>query len=321
MVKIFLKFALAAIILYWLIAEGKLDLGLIKKSIQNPGFFVLGMFLVSTQLVIGAYRLGFLLKIKSDKIKCNKLIGIQWIGQLFATVLPGAFTSDLLKIGYIKGLDNKLSKSYIVFAILLDRLIGLNSLLFLSGVSSLIFYSKLVVLSPSMEKIIFVNVILFIMSILGMALIFLKKSHQDFLMNFIPNEKLKGIAVEIWRLKEHKKTFFGTYLVSVCGHILSMLAFWIINIPFFQSPITLDYFLTLLPLGYLAVVIPISPGGIGVGHAAFSTLFNFIGQTNGASLYNVYWVMCLIISLFGMIPFVLHKSKLSGAHSSQERDR
>lgn len=310
MLKTILKIILAAGILYWLISQGKLDFGLITKSFKNPGYFIVGIVLVSTQLLMGAYRLGFLLNVKSQKLSGKQLISVQWIGQLFAAVLPGAFTSDLLKIGYIRNLDPKLSKSYILFAILIDRLIGLNSLLFIAGISSLIFFNKLITLNPVMQGLIYLNLILFLCSILGMSLFFLKKSYQDLLLKFIPTEKLKNIAIEVWKLQDHKEKFFWAYVASILGHILSITAFWVINIPFFEGPVSMEYFSTLIPLGQLAVVIPISPGGIGVGHAAFSSLFNFIGHHNGASLYNVYWVMCLVISLFGVFPFVFSKSKL-----------
>ena len=316
MLKLFFKFILAAAILYWLISQGKLDFSLIKYSFQEPVYFALGFCMVSAQLLLGAYRFGLLIRIKSEHIKGGKLIGIQWISQFFATVLPGAFTSDLIKIGYVKRLDERLSKSYIVFAMLLDRVIGLNSLLFLAGVTSLIFYKQLIGLSPAMSKLILINITLFVISIFSMSLLFIKKSHQDFLLRFIPGGRVKDLAIEVWKLQE-RQAFFRSYVMSILGHMLSITAFWIINIPFFQSPLSLEYFFTLIPLGHLAVVIPISPGGIGIGHAAFATLFGFIGHSNGASLYNVYWVLCLLISLLGIIPFFLYKSKEKGSRCHQ----
>lgn len=307
MLKTILKIAIAIGILYWLISQGKLDFSLIGESFRSPKFFIISSILVSLQLLIGAYRLGFLLKIKSQNIRGRNLISAQWIGQLFSTVLPGAFTSDILKVGYIKKVDQNLSRSYILFSILIDRIIGLNSLLLIAGISSLIFYSKLITLNPMVEKIILLNIILFVLSLLGMSLIFLKTEHQNKLLKFVPTQKLKSMASEVWVLSEYKLQFFWAYLASILGHMLSLTAFWVINYPFFEHPISLEYITTLIPIGHIAVVIPISPGGVGVGHAAFATLFQFINHSNGASLYNVYWIMCLIINLFGIIPFVFDK--------------
>lgn len=307
MFKGMLKVFVAIGILYWLFMQGKLDFGLIGQSFLNPFYIIVGGLLISLQLLLGVYRFGCLLSIKSKRIDKRELIGVQWIAQLFSTVLPGAFTSDLVKIRYVKDLDPTVSKSYILFIIFLDRLIGLNSLLFISGVASFVFFNELTKLNSSMENVIYLNIFLFIFSFLGMLLIFLKKEHQGVVLQVLPGQKLKIIANSIWSFGEYKKIFIYTYLTSVLGHLLSITAFSVVNMPFFEKKLSVSYLVTLIPLGQLAVVIPVSPGGIGVGHAAFSTLFHFINHSNGASLYNLYWFMCLIINLLGIFPFIFKK--------------
>lgn len=309
MLKTLLKIILAAGILYWLIVQGKLDFKLVLDTFRNPQYLIIAATLIAFQLFIAAYRFAFLIRIKTNKIKTSSYFSMHWISQLFSTILPGAFTSDLIKIGYINKNDPQVSKAYILFSIFIDRIIGLNSLLFVAGMTSLIFYSELIELHPMMGKIIFVNIFLFLISLFGMNLIFLNEKNQKKLLKIIPSKKLKDLAVEIWKLKTHFKNFLWAYIASIIGHLLGVLAFYIVNIPFFEQPIKLKYLATLIPLGQLAVVIPISPGGIGVGHAAFASLFNFIHHSNGASLYNVYWIMLLIVSLFGIFPFILKKQE------------
>ena len=49
----------------------------------------------------------------------------------------------------------------------------------------------------------------------------------------------------------------------------------------------------------IVTAVPLGPGGMGVGHVAFSQLFNYLGATNGADLFNIFWVTMLSINLLG----------------------
>ena len=51
--------------------------------------------------------------------------------------------------------------------------------------------------------------------------------------------------------------------------------------------------------------IPIAPAGLGVGHAAFHTLFGYFGIKDGASLFNIYFIFVIMTNLTGIIPYLL----------------
>lgn len=307
MIKTILKIIVAFLIFYWLINSGKLDFGLVLESLKHPLSIIFGITLIMIQVTAAAFRFGFLLRTRSPDLSFKKIIGIQWIAQLFSTVLPGGFTSDLMKIGYVREMDVKLSKSFIFFIMLLDRIIGLSSLLFISGVMSLLFFKELTSLNSMMERLIILNISLFILTLVGGGLFFANERVQPLIISFIPGQRFKNLAKEMWSYSKHIKLILIAYLLNVCSHLIGILAFWIVTKPFYEAPISFKFLATLIPIGFLSTVIPISPGGIGVGHAAFSTLFNFIHQTNGASLYNIFWIMLIITNCIGVFPFLLRK--------------
>ena len=74
-------------------------------------------------------------------------------------------------------------------------------------------------------------------------------------------------------------------------------------------------------LGSLASALPIAPGGLGVGHAAYDKLFEFAGLTGGANVFNVFCLSMLALSLSGAIPYVFAKSKLPSRDEAQEFSR
>jgi len=65
--------------------------------------------------------------------------------------------------------------------------------------------------------------------------------------------------------------------------------------------------LAFIPIGLMTLALPVAPSGLGVGHAIFQKLFELSAITNGASLFNLYFVVCLVVNIFGVIPYLTSK--------------
>ena len=106
-------------------------MGLVKKSF-SAGYYWLGcLAILIVQDVVSAFRWKILLEIKTGtKLPALSMIRLTWIGLFFNSFLPGAVTGDFIKLLYAKDLDPKLTKTYLVTSVLLDRIIGLIGLLF-----------------------------------------------------------------------------------------------------------------------------------------------------------------------------------------------
>jgi glycosyltransferase 2 family protein len=61
---------------------------------------------------------------------------------------------------------------------------------------------------------------------------------------------------------------------------------------------------SIFPIGVLTTAIPVTPGGLGVGHVAFDRLFNMIGLNHGATVFNLYVISQLLLNLLGVIPYI-----------------
>lgn len=57
--------------------------------------------------------------------------------------------------------------------------------------------------------------------------------------------------------------------------------------------------LPLVPLGMLANALPLTPGGIGVGEAAFESLFRSVGVNGGAEAILAWRLLTTVIDLCG----------------------
>ena len=91
--------------------------------------------------------------------------------------------------------------------------------------------------------------------------------------------------------------------------VLGVLSFWILILPYVGDQMNFIQALAFIPLGLMTLALPIAPSGLGVGHAIFQKLFEFAHIDNGASLFNLFFVVTLVVNLFGAIPYILAKNK------------
>jgi hypothetical protein len=311
MIKILLKFIFAVALFYWLIKSGKLDFSLVKKSFEvGPQWFI-AIVLIFVQTGLSGLRYKLLLETKSQKaLSFLAIFKINYIGQFFSTILPGAVTGDLLKLVYVKKLDDNFTKTFLVTMTLLDRIIGLSALLFLAGIFSLIYFSEISALSPKITNIIILNLILFTGSILFLGTLIAPYFFQKQITKFITiipflGEKLATLLDQIFSLREKRKDVILAFLLGIVIQFISIFSFWIISSPFYSGSLPLPYAFTVIPVGLIATAIPISPGGLGVGHVLFANLFSFVGINNGASLFNLFFLCNLANNFLGFIPYLL----------------
>ena len=322
MIKIILKFIFAAGVIAWLVNSGKLDFKLIGKLLNHKDTLFISWIFLLIPVFISTYRWKKILEIKTKcSLKFFDILRVNWIGFLFSSILPGAVTGDLIKLVYVRDLNKSLSKSFLLLSILMDRVLGLIGLLFLMGTFSILNYQEITAISPLLKKMIHFNFLIFLGVLLFLIYLFLPTKLQSKILNFstkIPlvGGKLHRLLEQFWLIGSHKKVVLISVTISIFAQSSAIFAFWNLASPFFDKPLSFIHSITFMPLGFVAIAIPISPAGLGVGHAIFDKLFGFFGVSGGASLFNLYWITYVSNNLLGIIPYTLNKKK----HSLDETD-
>lgn len=315
MIKQLLKLVFAAIIIAWLLSKGHLDFSLIPQSLNHPVNWIACLMLIVFNFLMTSWRWKLLLEIKTDRsLPYKRVTSLTWIGMFFSTVLPGAVTGDVIKLVYARDLDPELNKSFLLSSILLDRILGMFGLLMVMGSFSLIFYSDLANFGPEMTYLLKLNFLLFAAMILFLSTIFIPHTwqyHLKRMVQIIPKlgEKIAHLMDQFWIIGQAKKTVLTCTLMSGISQLGNILAFWILTLPFYSTPVPFHYAISFIPLGLISVAIPISPSGLGVGHAMFAALFSFVGINDGASLFNLFFLATLGINLLGALPYAFIKKK------------
>ncbi len=323
MLMALLKFSFAGGIFYWLINSGRLDMSIIKKSISmGPNFYFTILMLLCSSVFLGSLRWKLILEVKTEeKIPFKKILPIHWIGLFFSAFLPGVVTGDVVKLLYVKDLSPKFDRAFLFTSVVMDRIIGLCGLLFLSGLITLFNYNSIIELSDKIRPVIHFNLLLFSGALGFIIILFLPDKLHDMILPLfkkipIIGKKIFKLVDQTWLIGKDKATTLKALTISLFVHTISIFSIWIITHPFYNVPVGVSDLFGFIPIGFVTTSIPIAPSGAGVGHYIFDELFGLVGVKGGASLFNLYFICILTINLLGVIPYLFFGKK----HSLKEAE-
>ena len=321
-IKILLKLILALGIIYWLLTSGKLDFSLIGQSFTKGYGWAICLLFIVTQDIISGIRWRWLLLVNSKQnFPLISMIKVTWIGLFFNSFLPGAVTGDFIKLLYIRDLDKNISKTFLVTSVLMDRILGLMGLLIILGLSSLFYYDEIVSLSPQMKNLIHFNLVLFLGAIGFIVFLFIPRKVQEKVLSLVEGIPFLGAKIHktltsVWMIGDNKTVLFKCISISIFLQGMNAFAFYMISSPFYGAEMPFQYIVSLIPIGFIGVALPLSPAGLGVGHYIFDQLFSFVNIKGGANFFNLYFVAVVFINSFGILPYLLGNRK----HSLQEAE-
>lgn len=308
------KILVAILLIYWLINSGKLDFKLLQQLQDHKIAVGIAVLLSIFNFIIISYRWETILSSRSQvRLPVMGLLKITWIGQFFSSVLPGSVSGDLIKILYVQKFDKNFSKTFIFATILIDRVMGLSGLILLVGTSSLIFQKKIIAGSPAMVPLLNFNYVLMIIVIVSFIVFFFYHTFVRKILvgltSFGPVKQLQKIILFWDDLVFIKKQMLRAIALSILVQFIGVVIFWSLIHPFVGENMNFIQALAFIPIGLMTLALPVAPGGLGIGHAIFQKLFELSSISNGASLFNLYFVITMMVNILGVIPYLMTKIK------------
>lgn len=309
-----LKIAIAGALLYWLVTSGKLDFKLLAGLKNHPLAVATAVILTLLNFILCSYRWETILRARAQvKIPISGLLKITWIGNFFSSVLPGSVSGDLVKMLYVQKYDGSFSRTFVFASILIDRVMGLTGLILLVGMSSIIFGASISENAPGMQPLLNMNYLLMGLVILGFSVFFflnnvIRSLLLTFESMFLSNlfRKIIGLWDDLVSIKAKMIKAVG---ISLIVQFIAVLIFWSLISPFVGEQMNFVQALAFIPIGLMSLALPVAPSGLGVGHAIFQKLFELSSIPNGASLFNLYFVVTLVVNVMGFIPYLLTKAR------------
>lgn len=302
-----IKILLAGGLIYWLIDSGRLSF---KPLLDDPGnpMHLVGFFCLMMVLIICTLRWKWLLRAQGQQQPYRQLIMWNWIAYFFGIILPGSAGIELTR-GYYLMKNTPEGKIAALSTLVMDRVFGLLSLLFLGGAS---FVVLLVNGGVSPDSPIFIMgggiLLIFLGAAVGIMGLSFQATRRFFLM-IIPKRHRDSIETMVTSYLTEKALMFRTFLISLSAHILIMASFLaaggVLGISLNPGDVMM-----VVPLVFIINYLPISPGGIGVGETAASFLFAQFGIMNGAALMLIVRVWLVLQQLSGGLGYLIYKQPL-----------
>ena len=279
----------------------------LQRLFGEPTIILFAGTLIFKSFFLNAVRWRMLLKTQGYDLSMGKLFPIYYISMVCAPILPGGLGGDLVRVGYVaKLLPEK--KTGAIVSVLLDRVIGLSSIILLSFVAIAFFFFNTTNFGN------FIAGVGFALGALGAAvLIFfffaLYSSSLGILANWLEENfqyrivrYFVGVLDAFKNCRNHRSVVFAAVGLSLLIQFMLVFAIWLTAWRLGFEKVSLVQTGVAMPLAQIANILPFTPGGLGVGEAAFDLLLTGLSEAQliGAgygSIFLTYRGVSILVSL------------------------
>ena len=320
---ILLKILLVGSILVYLVQSGRLNFEKLMLFKDAPEILALMVgALVLVVVPMATFRWWLLLRAIGVQVNPKQTFILTWIGNFFNTTLPGAVTGDVVKGYYVIKAQHEEGRTRAFMTLLIDRIVGLFGLIVMAFLA-LVLNLELILSQERLHSLAWMITVLFGATVVfyAIAVFPFKEGRDPFIRLFqrLPAKKISLKVYSAFKSYQHQKsTLLLTLLLAIGIHtLIALLFFQVANLMGLKEmELATQFFL--MPIGLITVAIPIAPGGIGIGHAAFESLYQLAGFSGGADIFNLFVLAQLGVYLLGGIPYFLYSSEYQIPEEQQD---
>ena len=287
----------------WLLDSGQMDF---TQILDQPfsALHLAGVVVLLVNFGLSGYRWFLLLRIQLPHVRPGRVIGWMWISEFFAMVTPGGGGGELARSYY--AIRNHPEARIAAFSsVLIDRMVGLVSLLFLGAASYGMFLLSGRQVTAVTHYLGMATGASLVVVILGSAALFIRPMRILF-SRFISDDLAQATTLIMTTYWRQKMVVAYGFLLSLIGQLFLIFPFWIAAD---VMAVDMDYLASFLviPLTLIANILPVSPGGMGVGETAASFMFAQFSVLNGAGLMVLVRIWLMILQIGGGLWYLLEK--------------
>jgi uncharacterized protein (TIRG00374 family) len=295
-----LKIAIAIILLAVLITQ--LDLiqmfMILKKA--DLWLLIVALLVFISRNFLAAKRWQILLQANHINRSIFTLFRYYLIGAFFSIFLPSALGGDIPRAYYISRDSDDVVKA--ATTVLVERAIGLYAILVLAIIASS-FVASII----DSTVFIWIGGITCVLVFMSTLLIFVDLNffeQQPFaqikvfrvLLNFVAN---------VQKYRHQPKVLLGAFLMSVIYQFIAVVTTYLTAISIDEF-FPFVYFMIIYPISWIASMIPVSLGGIGIREGTLVILFTYAGMSEeSAGLISLLGLIFILAQgVLGLLPFL-----------------
>lgn len=294
----FLKYVVGIALIVWMVWTGKLDPSVLRDL--PPSLLVQGLALTGVLTFLGSLRILYILRSRGMQAGAWQCFLYNCAGILYSSFLPGGISGDAVRAYlFMKAIpDHRLA---ILGAMVLDRVLGLVSMVFLGLVAALYMAINVAYIRPYLAGF----AAIFAALIGGVALLHFiggRHRHDESAPEAFVDRAWTRVKRTVASLRIHEyapRVLVFVVLQSMVIHVLVVVLVYMCSI---YSASGLDFLRVFVatPVGLLINAVPLSPGGLGIGENAFELLYKMVGGANGGTSFLLARVFMYSPALIGL---------------------
>jgi len=257
-------------------------------------------------LIIPAIRWHLVLKSQESDIRFVQVLRWTWIGFFFKIFVPGGLGLDMTRGFYLMS-NRKVKRLSSLSTVLMDRIIGLHSLLMVGFVSLTVYF----LISDDSNRLAFFSWVLLSVSMLlifCLAVTMVSRRIGKILRKLVPVRFRQSYDGLVHLYRSNRRSFFLIYGISLVNALLNVFVFTFAgralgySVPIWIASVA-------VPLMTLSSLIPLTPGGLGIGEAVTAEFMSSLQYSGGGSVSLLMRMMFYFWALFGGVLFLMGQRK------------
>lgn len=297
------RYLLGGLIVYWLIRSESLDLNVVKAIDSRTAAMALTLAIL--QFVLAGWRVRVLLASAGIPVSLWRCIAYNSAGVFFSIFLPGGISGDVARAYYFWHCDTVRGapKAALLGSLLTDRVIG-SIVMILIGLIASTFIAGTLGL----------GVLFLAIGWLGFAsgallyMRFCRAGASAPLIPFVSGDspwasRFAALLSNMDLRTLPRRELAFAFALSIVIHLSSIMLIFLFA-ELLQSGIGFWQTMGLAPFGLLVNMIPLSPGGLGIGEQGFQSLFALVGAGQGGNTFLLSRIFFSAPALLGLIVLI-----------------
>lgn len=319
-----LKLILVGLVFLYLIRSNLIKLDLILFLQHAPTLLLKAAVLLFIVILLGNLKWFLLLKAQSIHLDFKSSCWIYYIGYAFNFLLPGGLTGDIIKTSYLIKAGSK--KTNAILSILIDRILGMFAMMISIAILLPFFLSDLLknsaVFTHHTDFIVLYVLLVISLSAGILALFFYVLRHKTLyrkLLSFFNKKstllrRFAPLIKALFLYRNSRVAILGNLFLAITLHII--IGYWLFVIgSYLLVGAELTIFSNIIAniVTQLISIIPISPGGLGIGEAAFGKTMYYLNHQiplSYATIFLIYRIYNVVLGLPATIMFLFKKNKV-----------
>ncbi len=311
------KISITLLAVWYLVSSSKISEETFR-NILSPQFFYLFLYsslaFFISQAIISA-RILTLLHLAGINISFRDCMRLTFIGNFFNMVVPGSVGGDVVK-GYYLAKKETDKKGIASGVVIVDRVIGLLSLLSIGGLSALYIINKTgakIYIHDynirSVTALIGVILLVFFISLVLAKDRRVRDRVKHWTVNLSKGGFIYQVIESLGYVTKKKRYLLTALIVGIIAQIFSLAGLLVFADLFSQKVSSIVSMMAVSSLVLLVGIVPITPGNVGWIELVASLGWSAIGSDRGAEVFLYWRIVTVCCSLPGGIMYFLYRDK------------